>query len=49
VLKLTPPRFFHRLLPGEDGKLLIVGGASEDGHLATIEELSPASRPALEQ
>ena len=49
VLKLTPPRFFHRLLPGEDGTLLLVGGASEEGHLATIEELSPSQRPALEQ
>jgi hypothetical protein len=48
VLKLNPPRFFHRLLPGTDGTLLVVGGASEEGHLATIEELSPTRRPSLE-
>jgi N-acetylneuraminic acid mutarotase len=49
VLKLTPPRFFHRLVPGDDGTVLIVGGASEEGHLATIEKLRPSQRPALEQ
>jgi hypothetical protein len=49
VAKLSPPRFFHRLLPGEKGTLLLVGGASEDGHLATIEELSRARRPEFEQ
>ncbi|HEX6962679.1 MAG TPA: kelch repeat-containing protein, partial [Lacipirellula sp.] len=41
VMKLSPPRFFHRLVPGEQGYLLAVGGASEEGHLATIEQIDP--------
>ena len=49
VVELAQPRFFHRLLPGKPGVLLAVGGASEEGHLADIEELSPKRRPALEQ
>jgi hypothetical protein len=49
VAKLTTPRFFHRLLPGRSGKLLLVGGAADDGHLADIEEVAPMRRPALEE
>ncbi len=40
--ELETPRFFHRLLPGGQGQLLAIGGASmEDGHLATTEVLTP--------
>jgi hypothetical protein len=49
IAKLSPPRFFHRLVPGEQGTLLLVGGASEEGHLATIDQVEPSRRPALEQ
>jgi hypothetical protein len=31
------------LTHGRPGRLLAVAGASEEGHLATIEELAPAS------
>lgn len=34
-------RFFHRLLPGPDGSLLAVGGASfELGHLDDVERVN---------
>jgi N-acetylneuraminic acid mutarotase len=47
--KLTQPRFFHRLVPGKHDALLLVAGASEEGHLASIEAVRPERRPALEQ
>jgi N-acetylneuraminic acid mutarotase len=37
--KLETPRFFHQLVPGPHGSLLAVGGASENGHVATIERI----------
>ena len=37
--KLETPRFFHQLVPGPHGSLLVVGGASMNGHLATIERI----------
>jgi hypothetical protein len=37
VATLAQPRFFHRLLPGPNGTLLAVGGASNRGHLNDIE------------
>jgi N-acetylneuraminic acid mutarotase/uncharacterized GH25 family protein len=37
VGKLQTPRFFHQIVPGPHEELLIVGGASIDGQLATIE------------
>ena len=38
VGQLTHPRFFHRMLPTPDGKLLIVGGASmETGKIKDLE------------
>lgn len=40
VLELKQPRFFHRLLPAGDATLLSIAGASFDGHLANIEEVS---------
>jgi hypothetical protein len=39
VGKLETPRFFHQLVPGPHGSLLAVGGASMNGHLATIEQI----------
>jgi hypothetical protein len=47
--KLTESRFFHRMTPGRSGKLLLVGGATESGHVADIEEIEPERRPALEE
>jgi N-acetylneuraminic acid mutarotase/uncharacterized GH25 family protein len=37
--KLETPRFFHQLVPGPHGSLLAVGGASINGHLASIEQI----------
>ena len=37
--KLETPRFFHQLVPGLHGSLLAVGGASMNGHVATIEQI----------
>jgi len=41
--RLKKGRFFHQLLPGGDGRLVAVGGASHDGHLSSIEwiEVNP--------
>jgi hypothetical protein len=44
--RLETPRFFHQLVPGPSGDLLIVGGASMNGHLATIEQISPKHPPS---
>jgi hypothetical protein len=45
VAALAQPRFFHRLLPGPNGQLLAIGGASDE-HLATC-ELVPVNRGSL--
>jgi hypothetical protein len=37
--RIATPRFFHQLVPGPDGGLMVVGGASQDGHLASIERV----------
>ena len=38
VAKLAEPRFFHQLVPAAKADaLLVVGGASRDGHLANVE------------
>jgi photosystem II stability/assembly factor-like uncharacterized protein len=42
--KLETPRFFHQLVPGPRGSLLAVGGASTNGHTATIEQIDLKSR-----
>jgi len=39
VARLAQGRFFHRLLPGGNDSLLVVGGASRAGHLADIERI----------
>lgn len=40
VAKMTHPRFFHRLLPGGAGKLIVLGGESRDGKKAPPEIIS---------
>ncbi|MDR3403671.1 MAG: PQQ-binding-like beta-propeller repeat protein [Chthoniobacter sp.] len=40
VTKLTPARFFHRLLPLADGRLAAVGGSNQQGHVKEIELVS---------
>lgn len=40
VAKLNPTRFFHRLLPLADGRLVAVGGSNSKGHVAPVEILS---------
>jgi N-acetylneuraminic acid mutarotase len=49
VAKLAQPRFFHQLVPaaGKDA-LLVVGGASRDGHLADA-ELVDVSAEAIDE
>lgn len=38
VAKLAEPRFFHQLVPAaQEDALLVVGGASREGHLTSIE------------
>ncbi len=41
--RLETPRFFHRLLPGGPDSLLVVGGATEDGHQTSVERIVPAA------
>lgn len=41
VARLATPRFFHQMVPaGERDTLLILGGASREGHLADIERVA---------
>lgn len=44
--RLKTPRFFHQLVPGPHGSVLAVGGASENGHVATIERID-LNRPSV--
>jgi N-acetylneuraminic acid mutarotase len=37
IARLAKPRFFHRLLPAGPNALLVVGGATSDGHIADCE------------
>jgi N-acetylneuraminic acid mutarotase len=37
--RMESPRFFHQLVPAPHGGLMVVGGASVKGHLATIERI----------
>jgi Kelch motif len=37
--RMATPRFFHQLVPAPHGGLMVVGGASENGHLATSERI----------
>jgi hypothetical protein len=49
VAKLAQPRFFHQLVPATTkDALLVVGGASRDGHLADV-ELVDVSAEAVER
>lgn len=40
VTKLSPARFFHRLLPVADGRLVAVGGSNRQGHVTQLELVS---------
>ena len=43
--KLTQRRFFHRIVPTPDGRLLAIAGASrQEGHLSALEAVSLAKR-----
>lgn len=45
--KMEDPRFFHRLAPGTEGNVLAVAGAStQRGHVADIEVIPLAGKPA---
>jgi outer membrane protein assembly factor BamB len=46
IAKLTPARFFHRLLPLADGRVLAVGGSNRQGHVKTIEIVALDAPPA---
>ena len=37
--QLDQPRFFHQIVPGHNGDLLVLGGASRRGHLHAIERI----------
>ncbi len=37
--QVETPRFFHQLVPAPKSGLMVVGGASEDGHIASIERV----------
>lgn len=39
VGRVSTPRFLHQLVPAPNGGLMVVGGASEDGHIASIERV----------
>jgi N-acetylneuraminic acid mutarotase len=40
--KLEDARFFHRLVPGQNDKLLVIAGAAhQKGHVASIESFAP--------
>lgn len=38
--KLAAPRFFHRLLPMADGRLVAIGGSNRQGHITQLELVS---------
>jgi len=44
--QLTPARFFHRLLPLADGRLLAVGGSNRKGQVKELELVSLDAKPA---
>lgn len=37
--RMSEPRFFHQLVPAEEGAILALGGASRKGHLTEIERI----------
>ncbi len=43
--KLTPARFFHRLLPLADGRLLAIGGSNRKGQVKELELVSLDAKP----
>jgi hypothetical protein len=50
VAQLEHPRFFHRMLPTADGKLVVVGGASmTTGKVVETEAIDPAANEKTEE
>lgn len=53
VAKLAHPRFFHRMVAGDDGALVVVGGTNRQGKVAEVEwvvlpsRTSAAAKPAV--
>lgn len=47
--RVETPRFFHQLVPAPNGGLMVVGGASEEGHLASIERVELTSGAAKDR
>jgi outer membrane protein assembly factor BamB len=43
--RLQVPRFFHRLLPLADGRLVAVGGSNRKGHITQLEFVSLDAKP----
>jgi hypothetical protein len=48
VAKLSAPRFFHRLLPVTDGRLIVVGGSNHQGHITQMELISLSAKASAE-
>jgi outer membrane protein assembly factor BamB len=46
VAVLAKPRFFHRLLPLADGRLVAVGGSSRKGQIPELELITPGAKSA---
>jgi uncharacterized GH25 family protein len=46
--RMETPRFFHQLVPAPHGGLVVVGGASQEGHLATIERIELTAAPTAD-
>jgi hypothetical protein len=47
--KLRIPRFFHRLLPLADGRLLAIGGSNKQGQVRELEVIAVQSRASSAQ
>ena len=45
IATLSPARFFHRLLPMTDGRLIAVGGSNKQGQVRTLEIISLNQTP----
>jgi hypothetical protein len=47
VGRLQHPRFFHRLVPAGDRRLIAAGGEDSEGKLNSLEILTPSLRPIV--
>lgn len=48
ISKLQKPRFFHRLLPLADGRLVAAGGSSRKGQIPELELVDLDAKPVVE-